>query len=65
MTSKEYKAILLWIVFCTLLVLKMKIKIKLKLKMKFKVLDMIGDHLVDRKGLKEEIKVTHQVKSIT
>ena len=34
---------------------------------------MIGDHLVERKGLKqeerkglkEEIKVTHQVKSIT
>ena len=26
---------------------------------------MIGDHLVERKGLKEGIKVTHQVKSFT
>jgi hypothetical protein len=26
---------------------------------------IIGDHLVERKGLKEGFKITHQIKSIT
>ena len=53
MTSKEYKAIWLWSVLGTLLVLKLKIKDQAQDEDEVLVLEIIGDHVVERKWLKQ------------
>ena len=71
MTIKEYKAIWLWNVFGTHLVLKFEDQDQAQDEVQ--VLVIIGDHLLEQKGLKqverkelkEWCKVTHQIKSIT
>ena len=52
-TSKEYKAIWLWSVLCTHLVLKLEDKDQTQDEDEIWVLVTIGNHLVERKELKQ------------
>jgi hypothetical protein len=65
MTSNEYKAIGVWSLLCTHLVLKLKIKTKLKMERQVWVQIIIVSLQEERKGLKEDLKITHHIKSIT